>query len=193
MAARPAGGLPLSGPAPGDGRAARPGTAPAHVRQAPTLSNSTSKQSNKSGAGLAPSTTPSPTAPPPNLCCPITYELMWDPVVLSGSGHTYERLAIEAALHRRRADPLTSECFELCTTPDVQENGDLQFREQAEASQNRPAQHANVCAETGRATFHVIPSFLAKGSALVSIVERCGSRRMAQDIQGGDQKLLTLL
>jgi hypothetical protein len=53
--------------------------------------------------------------PPPEapayMCCPIagTGETMRDPVLLMGSGHTYERRVIEAALARSPVDPLTGE------------------------------------------------------------------------------------
>ena len=45
-------------------------------------------------------------AAPPELLCPITQEVMRDPVV-TADGHTYERAAIERWLHERRTSPLT--------------------------------------------------------------------------------------
>lgn len=55
------------------------------------------------GAGPGPSAAPSPgvpraakaAVPPDALCCPITGEIMSDPVLLVETGHTYERAAIE--------------------------------------------------------------------------------------------------
>ena len=52
--------------------------------------------------------------PPPDLVCPITFELMEDPVVAS-DGHTYERKAIEQAIETARQkgeavrSPMTNE------------------------------------------------------------------------------------
>ena len=44
---------------------------------------------------------------PDHLLCPITREMFRDPVFLVGSGHTYERKAIEQHLRNDRTDPLT--------------------------------------------------------------------------------------
>lgn len=57
-------------------------------------------------ASAAPST-PSRGAPPPNaLCCPITGEVMADPVV-TACGITYDRAAISRWLARHDTDPVT--------------------------------------------------------------------------------------
>lgn len=48
-----------------------------------------------------------PARPPAMLCCPITLDLMNDPVVLA-DGHTYERAAIEKWLLARATSPLTN-------------------------------------------------------------------------------------
>jgi G3E family GTPase len=45
---------------------------------------------------------------PHDLCCPITQELMQDPVV-AGDGHTYERAAIEDWLSRQSTSPMSNE------------------------------------------------------------------------------------
>lgn len=48
------------------------------------------------------------TPPPPDeLVCPITLELMRDPVVLAGDGKVYEREAIEAWLAKELVSPMT--------------------------------------------------------------------------------------
>jgi hypothetical protein len=44
---------------------------------------------------------------PQAFLCPITYELMEDPVV-AGDGHTYERQAIEHWFSNRNRSPMTS-------------------------------------------------------------------------------------
>merc|ERR1719324_1980884 len=44
---------------------------------------------------------------PAAFCCPITFSVFVDPVC-SPAGHTYERSAIEAWLHRESVDPLTT-------------------------------------------------------------------------------------
>jgi F-box/WD-40 domain protein 7 len=44
--------------------------------------------------------------PPSQFVCPITMELMLDPVILA-SGHTYDRLSITAWLKTRKTDPMT--------------------------------------------------------------------------------------
>ena len=47
-------------------------------------------------------------APPRNLCCPITLDLMADPVIAM-DGHTYERSAIELVLKKEKpVSPCTS-------------------------------------------------------------------------------------
>jgi len=46
------------------------------------------------------------TPAPPEFKCPITLEIMRDPVILP-DGHTYERVAVEAALRRNPVSPLT--------------------------------------------------------------------------------------
>jgi len=45
--------------------------------------------------------------PPDELVCPITLELMRDPVVLAGDGKVYEREAIEAWLAKECTSPMT--------------------------------------------------------------------------------------
>ena len=47
-------------------------------------------------------------APPASFCCPITQDLMADPVFTS-DGHTYERHAIEEWLHEHETSPNTGE------------------------------------------------------------------------------------
>ncbi len=46
--------------------------------------------------------------PPNAYTCPITYDLMRDPVLLGNTGHTYERVAIESWLRNHNTDPLTN-------------------------------------------------------------------------------------
>ena len=45
---------------------------------------------------------------PHDFCCPITQELMSDPVMAS-DGHTYERAAIERWFESNQTSPLTGE------------------------------------------------------------------------------------
>jgi hypothetical protein len=47
-------------------------------------------------------------APPANFMCPITNEVMEDPVV-AADGHTYEREAIETWFRRRNTSPMTNQ------------------------------------------------------------------------------------
>lgn len=42
------------------------------------------------------------------FCCSITFDVMKDPVILAGTGHTYERAAIEEWLATSGKDPITS-------------------------------------------------------------------------------------
>jgi hypothetical protein len=44
---------------------------------------------------------------PPSFCCPVTDEVMIDPVICS-DGHTYERAAIEQWLQRSNRSPMTN-------------------------------------------------------------------------------------
>jgi hypothetical protein len=43
------------------------------------------------------------------LLCPISMELMMDPVMVIASGHTYERAAIEEWFMAHNTDPVTNE------------------------------------------------------------------------------------
>ena len=47
-------------------------------------------------------------SPPDGLLCPISLELMVDPVMLTGTGQTYERAAIARWLHTNTTDPITN-------------------------------------------------------------------------------------
>jgi hypothetical protein len=47
--------------------------------------------------------------PKPGFLCPITQEIMLDPVILTSSGHTYEREAIMQWVNQNGTDPLTRE------------------------------------------------------------------------------------
>jgi len=55
--------------------------------------------------------TPFPGFPriPDDILCSITHQIMADPVILVGSGHTYEREAIASWLLKHDTDPLTNE------------------------------------------------------------------------------------
>ena len=58
-----------------------------------------------------PQTEPAPTPTPElpeEVLCPITTELMVDPV-FTADGHTYERKSIEQWLTKKRTSPLTGE------------------------------------------------------------------------------------
>ena len=58
-----------------------------------------------------PQTEPAPTPTPElpeEVLCPITTELMVDPV-FTADGHTYERKSIELWLTKKRTSPLTGE------------------------------------------------------------------------------------
>mmetsp|Transcript_42180 Transcript_42180/g.113353 ORF Transcript_42180/g.113353 Transcript_42180/m.113353 type:complete len:174 (-) Transcript_42180:372-893(-) len=50
--------------------------------------------------------------PPEEFMCPIAHDIMQDPVLLSGSGFTYERSMIEEHFQRgRQTEPLTNEAL----------------------------------------------------------------------------------
>jgi hypothetical protein len=46
---------------------------------------------------------------PPQFLCPISYDLMRDPVVVSGSGNTYDRKSIERHLQMKHTDPMSNQ------------------------------------------------------------------------------------
>ena len=48
-----------------------------------------------------------PSGPPEELVCPLTHELMVDPVILMASGQTYERAPLERWLATHDTDPMT--------------------------------------------------------------------------------------
>jgi Ras-related protein Rab-5C len=50
--------------------------------------------------------------PPDRLCCPITHELMTDPVIMS-DGHTYEREAISQWLAHNPTSPMTRQPMQM--------------------------------------------------------------------------------
>ena len=60
-----------------------------------------------------------PPGPPEELVCPLTHELMVDPVMLVGSGQTYERAPLERWLATHDTDPMTNV---LLTDKTVREN-----------------------------------------------------------------------
>lgn len=45
---------------------------------------------------------------PPHFLCPITFDVMQDPVVVAGSGNTYDRKSIQRHLAIKASDPLTN-------------------------------------------------------------------------------------
>lgn len=45
---------------------------------------------------------------PGHFLCPITYDVMRDPVVVAGSGNTYDRKSIEKHFQQRHSDPLSN-------------------------------------------------------------------------------------
>jgi hypothetical protein len=47
--------------------------------------------------------------PPSDLLCPVTLELMVDPVILVGDGHTYSRAGIEGWLRHKSTSPKTNQ------------------------------------------------------------------------------------
>ena len=59
------------------------------------------------GGGVAPRMARSPSPPSP-FECPITMEIMSDPVVLTATGHTFERAAIESHLKQYSTCPMTN-------------------------------------------------------------------------------------
>merc|ERR1739841_52695 len=44
---------------------------------------------------------------PDEFCCPISYEIFVDPVIVTVSGQTYERKAIEDYIRTEHQDPIT--------------------------------------------------------------------------------------
>jgi hypothetical protein len=46
-------------------------------------------------------------SPPEDLCCPISHELMIDPVMVMATGMTYDRVTISAWLAEHDTDPST--------------------------------------------------------------------------------------
>jgi hypothetical protein len=49
---------------------------------------------------------------PPSFFCPITLDLMRDPVILGNSGRTFEREAIVLWLNHHNTDPVTNEVLQ---------------------------------------------------------------------------------
>ena len=62
-------------------------------------------------APAAPATADNDDEPPDELICPITQEVMEDPVV-AADGHTYERAAIARWMVKRMTSPKTGEDLE---------------------------------------------------------------------------------
>lgn len=51
-------------------------------------------------------------SPPDAICCPITQEVVHEPVLLVGDGHTYERAAITEWLRDHNTSPLTNQILD---------------------------------------------------------------------------------
>ena len=90
--------------------------------------------------------TTSPLIPPVELCCPITWDLMDDPVLAVADGHTYERSAIENHLRQSRR-PRSPKTNEIMTTQQLIPNvairamcRDFQEQERERESNNRRRQ-----------------------------------------------------
>lgn len=67
-----------------------------------------SSQSQQPAAAAAAQPSAAAAVVPPDLLCPITYQLLEDPVMLVDSGQTYERAAIEEWLSRGNTkDPVS--------------------------------------------------------------------------------------
>mmetsp|Transcript_62685 Transcript_62685/g.158309 ORF Transcript_62685/g.158309 Transcript_62685/m.158309 type:complete len:121 (-) Transcript_62685:349-711(-) len=45
---------------------------------------------------------------PKQFLCPISYDVMCDPVIVAGSGNTYDRRSIQQHFQHRHTDPLTN-------------------------------------------------------------------------------------
>merc|ERR1712154_165902 len=50
---------------------------------------------------------------PDEFCCPISYEIFVDPVIVTVSGQTYERKAIEEYIRKEHQDPITLQKAEM--------------------------------------------------------------------------------
>ena len=75
----------------------------------PLGSSAERRASRGSGEQLGASASPAnPSDIPEDLLCPISHELMVDPV-LAADGHAYERQHIESWLARQQTSPLTGE------------------------------------------------------------------------------------
>ena len=66
-------------------------------------------EAQAAASAAAPAAAPEATQdePPERLVCPLTHDIMEDPVMLVGSGHTYERAPIERWLAKNDTDPMT--------------------------------------------------------------------------------------
>lgn len=73
--------------------------------------------------------------------CSITHEVMRDPVMLVGSGHTYERASIEQWLRDHRTDPLTNKVLSSNDTMLVLNHG---MRAAIEEWKRNNAKHAKL-------------------------------------------------
>ena len=90
-------------------------------------------------AAAAPTPSPEPPEPPEELLCPITQELMDDPVVAT-DGHTYERHAIERWLLKKRTSPKTNEeLFNTMLIPNHDKRGIIRAWQEKHAPQQTRA------------------------------------------------------
>ena len=110
-AARAAISVPLPNPAFPAGLESRPKTAGA--------SSSVHNRGDSTGSGAAPVAGAVGDEEPVDYLCPITHELMVDPVV-TADGQSYERAAIEQWLKHSTLSPLTNEpLVHLAVTPNM--------------------------------------------------------------------------
>lgn len=73
-----------------------------------TVALEASRLEAEAAAARAAAAPPGAREPPADFLCPITAEVMRDPVLLVESGNTYERAAIERWLAEHDSDPLTN-------------------------------------------------------------------------------------
>merc|ERR1712113_143375 len=85
----------------------------AMYQQIRNLSVSTSNRFGMSGHGGIWRMTSIGDEEPDEFCCPISYELFEDPVIVTVSGQTYERKAIEEYIRKEQQDPITLQKAEM--------------------------------------------------------------------------------
>jgi len=128
---------------------------------------------------------------PDEFVCPITYEVMQDPVCAS-DGHTYERSAIEEVLalpEERRRSPLTRATLQPFLFPNIALKNRMAAHEQeVEAAVEKGAQKAVAAAEAQRTSASSRKRPMPAGAEVIKLEEDSSDAGAGSSAAAGGSK-----